>query len=61
MQHQRQIRKSHPNGRHFSFGNLQINMPRMSIIQIAIGKNYNGSRFDRASIKYARSALTIEM
>ena len=57
----RRILKSHPNGRHFSFGNLQINMPRMSIIQIAIGKNYNGSRFDRASIKYARLALTIEM
>ena len=33
----------------------------MSLIQIAIGRNYNGSKFDRASIKYARIALTIKM
>ena len=55
------IRKSHPEGRHYSYGNLQINMPKMSLIQISIGKNYNGSTFDRASIKYARIALTIAM
>ena len=55
------IRKSHPNRRHYSYGDLQINMPNYSAIQIAIGKNYNGSRFDKASIKYARLALTIEI
>ena len=55
------IRKSHPTGQHYSYGDLNINMPKMSLIQIAIGKNYNGSRFDRASIKYARIALAIAM
>ena len=54
-------RKTHTDRQHYSHGDLNINMPNMSLIQIAIGKNYNGSRFDRASIKYARIALTIAM
>ena len=57
----RRVRKSHPSGRHYSYGNLNINMPKMSLIQISIGKNYNGSTFDSASIKYARIAITIAM
>ena len=57
----KRVRKSHPSGRHYSHGDLILNMPNMSLIQIAIGKNYNGSRFDRASIKCARIALTIAM
>ena len=57
----RRVRKSHPSGRHYSYGDLNLNMPNMSLIQIAIGKNYNGSRFDKASIKYARIAMTIAM
>ena len=57
----RRIKKTRPNGQHISSGNLNIYMPRMSLIQISIGKNYNGSTFDRASIKCARIALTIIM
>ena len=60
----KRVRKSHPSGRHYSYGDLNLiplYMPNMSLIQIAIGKNYNGSRFDRASIKYARIAMTIAM
>ena len=55
------LQKSHPSGRHYSYGNLNLNMPRVSLLQIAIGKNYTGARFDRASIKYAKIALSIVM
>ena len=56
-----ELLKSHPSGRVYSYGILNINMPKASVLQIAIGKNYNGSRFDKASIRYANIALSIAM
>ena len=56
-----ELQKSHPSGRHYSYGNLNLNMLKFSALQIAIGKNYTGSKFDKPSIKYAKIALSIVM
>ena len=57
----RTIRKNHQSHSEFSHGNLGLQMPSYSIIQIKIVKNYDGSAYDEVSISIAKIALTIEM
>ena len=50
------MRKSHPSGRRFSSGDLNLNMPIKSTIKIAIGKNYHNDQMDKASIKICKNS-----
>ena len=55
------LRKSHPSGRSFSYGNLNLNIQKFFLLQIAIGKNFTGSTLKQGSIKNAIIALSITM
>ena len=56
-------RKTHPNGRRFSYGNLNLKFQKYNVLNITIGKNPTtpSPNVKLGSIKKAMIALTITM
>ena len=56
------LKITHPGGRNYSYGNLNINLPKVSYFTILIGKNYKPGdthTISKGSIKMAKLGLSV--